>query len=149
MDRKLKFWCSTCLKTPLLELGEQAGLPPKNFQPSVMHKSNSNFKRQPVPRATVPREFLRKSIALPQAQKASTPGEYFWRSNQHVLLISNWRSCPAFYIVPKKIQCWKVYSNTCSISPTSWAEFWLVDHNDFYATNNTVDSLSHSYLSVS
>ena len=33
---------------------------------------------------------------------------------------SNWRSSHAFYIVPKKIQgLTKVYSNICSITPTS------------------------------
>ena len=65
----------------------------------------------------------------------------FWQDDP------NWWSCSAFYIVPKKIQGWtEVYSNTCSNSPISWAGSWLVDHNDFYATNKTADSLSRSYL---
>ena len=65
----------------------------------------------------------------------------------NILMQNNWRSSPAFYILPNKVQGWtKIYSNNGSISPTSWAESWLVDHIDFYATNNTVDSPSGSYL---
>ena len=44
--------------------------------------------------------------------------------NAYFCPLLNWRSSPAFFIVPKKIQGWtKVYSNTCTIPPISWAEF--------------------------